>query len=357
MLSRLRFRKPCGLLALVVLLGACAGGDEAGPDGAPPGGMRGRGPVPVVVAAAVEDRVTDRFTALGDARSNEAVDIVARISSVVIKVDFREGQQVAKGDLLIELDDSELVAQLAVARADLDKVTTQFERSRSLGKTQVVSESELDQLGADVRRAEADVRAVQARLDQTRIRAPIAGVIGLRRISPGDLVGTDTLITTLDDTSVIKLEFAVPEVLLGDIERGMEIRASTSVYPDSEFAGVITSLDSRVDPVSRAIAVVAEIPNTDNRLKPGMFMTVELQRSRDDVLLIPEQALAPRGGRQFVYVVTDGVAEEREVTLGLRQPGRVEITGGLAAGEQVVIEGVQKVRTGAAVIIQSAGAA
>ena len=357
MLFRFRFLPLRALMLFALLLGACAGGDDAGEAGGAPGGMRGRGPVPVVVVPAREERITDRFTALGDARANEAVDIVARISSVVVKVHFREGQQVSKGDLLIELDDTELTAQLGVARAELDKVKTQFERSRSLGKTQVVSAAELDQLDADVRRAQADVRAVQARLDQTQIRAPIAGVVGLRRVSPGDLVGTDTLITTLDDTSIIKLEFAVPEVLLGNIEPGMEVRASTSFYPDSDFPGTITSLDSRVDPVSRAIAVIAEIPNTDNRLKPGMFMTVDLQRNRDAVLLVPEQALAPRGGRQFVYVVTDGIAEEREVTLGLRQPGRVEITGGLEAGEQVVIEGVQKVRTGAPVVIRPAGAA
>jgi len=332
------------------LLVACdSGSDDAG--GPPMGMMGGRGPVPVTAVVAQAVRFTDSFTALGDARANESVEIIARISSVVTGIHFTEGQQVAKGDLLVSLDAAEITAQLAVARAQRDKLKSQYERSQSLAKTRVVSESELDQLAADVRGAEADVRAVQARLDQYSIRAPITGVLGLRHVSLGALVGTDTLITTLDDTSIIKVQFSMPEVFLASITQGMEVDASSEVYPEQRFPGVIVSLDSRIDPMTRSIAVVAEVQNPERLLRPGMFITVALQRSRDSVMLIPEQALAPRGGRQYIYVVNEGVVEEREITLGVRAPGRVEISDGLKAGEQVVIEGVQKIRPGAQVTV------
>ncbi len=335
------------LLVLSAFMVACESAPEQ--PGGPMGMMGGRGAVPVVTITATAENFADRFTALGNAEANEAVDIIARVSSVVTGIHFTEGQQVDKGDLLIKLDDREIAAQHAVAKAQFEKASTQYERSNALGKTQVISAAELDQLAADVRRAEADMRAARVRLDHCSIRAPIAGVVGLRKVSPGDLVDSNIVITTLDDTRIIKLEFAIPETFLATLDKGMEVDASTSVYPNKQFTGEVVSVDSRVDPVTRSIIVVAAIENSDGLLKPGMFMTVALQRSRGEVVLIPEQALAPRGGRQYVYVVKDNSVEEREVVIGAREPGRVEIASGLAVGEQVVIEGVQKIRPGAQV--------
>jgi membrane fusion protein (multidrug efflux system) len=202
---------------------------------------------------------------------------------------------------------------------------------------------------AEVKVDEANVAAARAKLRNTLVRAPFSGRIGLRRVSPGSFVDTDTVITTLDDVSVIKLDFSVPETFVNVVSKDMKIVAHSLVFPDREFSGTVASIDTRLDPVSRAVEVRAEIPNEDGLLKPGMFMTVDLQRDRGDVLLTPEQSIVPEGTRQFVFVVTDGIAEKRQVQLGRRIPGYVVVSNGLAAGETVITEGTHKVRDGAQV--------
>ncbi len=311
--------------------------------------MGGRGPVAVVTATVTAENFVDGFDALGSVRANEAVDIKSRISSAVTGIHFIEGQQVTEGDLLVTLDDREIAAQLAVALATHEKVRSQYQRANSLRATQVVSEAELDELAADVRRAEADVTAARTRLDHCSIRAPISGVVGLRHISRGGLVGPDTLITTLDDIDEVKVNFAVPEAYLATVSSGMQVNVTTSIYPEQIFTGTVVSIDSRLDPVTRSVTVVARVANDSGILKPGMFMNVALKRERESVVLLPEAALSPRSGRQFVFIVEDGVASEREVSLGVRAPGRVEVTSGLEPGDTVVVEGVQKLRNGSPV--------
>jgi len=187
---------------------------------------------------------------------------------------------------------------------------------------------------------------VQARLDNASIRAPFAGTLGLRRVSLGDLVGPDTIITTLDDTRTMRLEFTVPENFLAEVRTGMELAAASTVYPGKPFRGTVVSIDSRVDPVTRSVTVIAKIPNEDGLLKPGMFLTVDLERARREVLMVPEEALSPRQGKQYVYLVQDGRAVEREVAIGARAPGLVEIRSGLVAGDVIVTEGIQRLRDG-----------
>ncbi len=338
------------LLTLTALLAGCDTGSNAGEKGA---GMGGRGPMmgggkPVsVVTATVEAKpFADRIAALGTAQANESIDVTSRVSEIVTRIAFQEGQDVKKGDLLIELDHVEIAADLAVAQASLKKVQSQFARRESLAATRVISESEMEELAAEVDIAKAQVRAAEARLKNAFIKAPFAGTVGLRRISLGDLVGPDTVITTLDDTATIKLEFTVPEAYLDALRTGLPIGATTSIYPDQVFAGTVTQIDSRIDPVTRAVRVVAELPNPDRVIKPGMFLTVDIERDRDSVIMIPEEALMPRQGRQFVYVVEDGKAVEREVALGVRTPGLAEVREGLASGAIVITEGAQKVRNG-----------
>ncbi len=190
------------------------------------------------------------------------------------------------------------------------------------------------------------MEAARAKLRNTLVRAPFSGRIGLRRVSPGSFVNTDTVITTLDDVSVIKLDFSVPETFVNVVNEEMKIVAYSLVFPDREFSGTVVSIDTRLDPVSRAVEVRAVIPNEDGLLKPGMFMTVDLQRDRGDVLLAPEQSIVPEGTRQYVFVVNDGIAEKRQVQLGRRIPGYVVVSDGLLAGETVVTAGTHKVRDG-----------
>jgi membrane fusion protein (multidrug efflux system) len=331
------------LAILAALLTAAGCSDEPASTG------RGAwGAAPRIVTAAVERRpMIDEIEALGTAKANESIEIQPRIASLVERIHFGEGDLVEKGALLVELENSEIDAGLALAEASLSESRSVYDRNRSLASTQAISASNLEQLLAEVRVDEAMVEAAKARLANTKLRAPFAGRVGLRRVSPGSFVNTSTVITTLDDVSRIKLDFSVPETFITAVSVGMNIEAHSIVYPDRLFTGEVISVDTRLDPISRAVQVRAILPNADGALRPGMFLTVDLQRDRGEVLLVPEQAIVPEGSTQFVFVVKDGVVEKRRVEMGRRIPGFVVIRDGLAEGERVISEGTGKVREGA----------
>ncbi len=333
------------LFACLVLLGLVACSDSS----APTGNRSAERTIKVVTQPIRLEPVVDEIQALGTARANESIEIRPRIASLVTRIAFEEGQVVEQGALLIELENSEILAGLELAKASLSESRSLYERSRSLASSQAISASNLEELLAQVQVDEAQVEAAQARLKNTRIYAPFSGRVGLRNVSPGSFVNSQTVITTLDDTDTIKLDFSVPETFLTVIGEGMTVVANSIVYPDRNFTGVVRSIDTRLDPISRSVQARAEIDNADGSLKPGMFMTVDLRRERGDQLVVPEQAIVPEGTEQFVYVVTDGVVEKRSVDLGRRIPGLVIIEGGLVAGEAVITEGTQRVRTGSVV--------
>lgn len=338
-------------LALLALIAGC----EDEPAEAGRGGWGGA--VKVVTQQIKMQAMVDEIQALGTARANESIDIRPRISSLIEGIEFTEGQFVNKGDRLVQLEDNEIVAGLALAEASLSESRSLYDRSVSLADTQAISASNLEGLLAQVRVNEAQVEAARARLANSVIRAPFDGRVGLRRVSPGSFVSNSTVITTLDDVSKIKLDFSVPETFLTVLSEGMAIVAHSLVYPDQVFNGAVTSIDTRLDPVSRAVRVRAIIPNGNGLLKPGMFMSVDLQRDRGDVLIAPEQAIVPEGNAQFVFVVADGVAQKRAVQLGRRIPGFVVIADGLAEGEAVITEGTHKVRDGTEVEVPGQAAA
>ena len=339
------------ILASLVALIAC--GDK--PQGRAPGGFGG--PVKVVTHTLELQPLVDEIQALGTARANESVALPPRVTSRVTRIAFEEREIVAQGDLLVELENSEIKAELARAEASLSESLSLYNPSKELTSTQAISESNLETLLAQVKVNEANVEAQKAKLRNTRVLAPFAGRVGLRRVSPGSFVDTSTVITTLDDVATIKLDFTVPETFITVLSDGMKIIAHSIVYPDRLFEGRVTSIDTRVDPVTRAIQVRAVIPNDDRALKPGMFITVDLQRDRGNVLIAPEQAIVPEGSSQYVFVVSDGIAEKRAITLGRRVPGYVVIADGLQAGETVITEGTSKVRDGSAVQGQDQAAA
>lgn len=311
----------------------------------------------VITTVVQPERLVDEIQALGTAKANESIEITPRISSVVTRVAFIEGELVQKGDLLIELENSEILAGLAVAQASLRESTSLYNRSKSLIDTQAISVSNLEQLQAAMQVDQAEVEQARARLAHTLIRAPFTGSVGLRRVSPGGYVDTSTVITTLDDTQTIKLDFSIPETYLTEVAEGMGIEALSHVYPDRTFAGAVASIDTRLDPVTRSVQVRAMLPNPDGVLKPGMFLTVNLQRDRGEVMVAPEEAIVPERGDQFVFLVRDGVAEKRAVTLGRRIPGFVEIVNGLSPGDTVITEGTHKVRHGSRVEVLNQQAA
>ena len=347
--------KTIAVLSLSVSLLAVAA-CESEPPGA--GGWGGHNAATKVLATVIEpERLIDEIQALGTAKANESIEIKPRISSVVTRVAFEEGQLVRQGDLLIELENSEILAGLAVAEASLSESRSIYNRSKSLIDTQAISASNLETLQAAMQVNEAQVEAAKSRLAHTAIRAPFTGRVGLRRVSPGGYVDTSTVITTLDDIETIKLDFSIPEMFLTVVAEGMSIAALSLVYPDRTFAGKVASIDTRLDPVSRSVQIRALIPNPDGALKPGMFLTVALHRDRGDVLVAPEEAIVPERGDQYVFRVQGGIVEKRAVTLGRRIPGGVEITAGLESGDMIITEGTHKVHNGSQVEVLNQQAA
>lgn len=360
---RTRFLASLSLLCVLANLAACGGESEApkradqsrsapsdkAAKGGAFGGKGGPQVVAVMTALVREAPFASAVEALGTTKANEAVDIVSKVSNRVTAIRFQEGQQVAKGAVLVELDAAEAGADLAVAEAALAESRNQLNRSRELFQTKALSAQQMDQIEATLRANEARVASLRARLGEMRIHAPFAGRVGLRNVSVGGLVAPGAVITTLDDTSSMKLDFSVPETFLSMLREGLEIEAKSAAYPGQSFRGRVQSVDSRVDPVSRSVTVRARLPNADGKLKPGMFMTVLLMRNDVKALVLPEQALVPERDKQFVFAVRDGRAARVEIVIGRRRPGEIEVLQGLSVGDEVITDGTQKVRDGAPV--------
>jgi membrane fusion protein (multidrug efflux system) len=312
----------------------------------------GKAPPGVVVTQAKVKSFPLSAEALGNARANESVDIRPKITATLTEILFEEGQEVNAGDVLVKLDNLEQVADLAAAQAALVDSKASFNRSTELFRTKVVAKSQLLQDEARKIADEAMVSVAQKRLADTIVRAPFAGRIGLRRVSLGSLLGPDTVITTLDDTHIVKVDFDLPEIYLSRLEPGLKVLAHSAAYPDQEFSGAVSSVDTRVDPVSRTVRVRSVMQNIDGYLRPGMFLTVNLLNDSIEALVIPERALIPERSVQYVYVVGDNnLVEKRPVQIGRRRPGEVEILAGLTAGEAVIVDGTQKARDGQPVSI------
>jgi len=311
-------------------------------------------PLPQVLAAAVtEHAFSDRIEGLGTVRSNESVTITSKVTEQVSKLHFTDGAVVQQGDLLAELTSAEQSAQLAEARAALQDAQQQYDRILPLVQSGSLSKARLDAQTALRDAARARVEALQARLADLLIRAPFSGVVGLRRVSPGTLVQPGDPIVTLDDINTIKLDFTVPETRLAAVAPGQSVSASSVAFPGKTFSGQIATLDSRVDPVTRAVTVRALIDNPERLLRPGMLLVVTVAGQPRTALRIPEEALVPEGQQQYVYTIdSDGVVARRLVQIGQREPGFVEVRDGLQAGEKVITEGTIKVRPGQKVQLQ-----
>ncbi|MBL9098373.1 MAG: efflux RND transporter periplasmic adaptor subunit [Alphaproteobacteria bacterium] len=318
-----------------------------------PGGGDGRGgggPVLVTLTPAETREFVDVIEAVGTAKANESIDITAKSTETVSAVNFTDGQKVAAGDVIVEMTSREQSADLIAARAQLAEAAQGYERTKGLSEKGFASTAQLDAATSTRDSAAARVRALESRVADRLIRAPFAGVVGLRKVSVGTLVRPGDVITTLDDVTLIKLDFTVPEAFLGALRQGMTVRVTVAAYPRRTFEGKVVGIDTRVDPVSRAVAMRAEIPNGEMLLRPGMLMTVSLLKNQRIVLAVPEQSLVPVENKQYVFVVlADQTAERREVTIGARQPGYVEILSGLKRGEKVVVEGTLRLRPGAEV--------
>jgi membrane fusion protein (multidrug efflux system) len=334
---------------LICALGSLVGCDKTDTAGAKPSAAVPGGAVTVVTAAARREPMGIAIEAVGTTRANESVEVTSKASNTVIAIRFNESEDVERGAVLVQMDDAGAQADLAVAQAALVRSRSQYERSKDLASRQALSASDLEQVEATLKADTARVAAAQVRVEDTVIRASFSGRTGFRQVSVGSLVNPGTVITTLDDIRVIKLDFTVPETYLFVLRRGLPVSASATGLPDRKFEGQVTNIESRVDPITRSILVRAELANPDRVLRQGMFMTVSLQGDVAPTLLVPEEAVVPERGRTYVFVVANGVVQRREVRTGKRRPGDVEIVEGIAESERVVVEGTQNIRDGTAV--------
>jgi membrane fusion protein (multidrug efflux system) len=312
--------------------------------------------IPVFVTQARQVSIADRIEALGTLRANESVELTTSVTETVTSLHFDDGDRVAAGQVLVEMTSGEEHAQLAEAKATVAEARRQYERIKSLRETQTAAESLLDQRRREWETGRARLAAIESRLADRLVRAPFAGVVGLRNISVGTLVEPGDLITTLDDDSVMKLDFSVPALYLGILTPGQPVTAGTRAWEGRQFEGSVKSIDSRVDPVTRTVIVRALLPNPDHILRPGMLMQVELLNRRRQAIVIPEECLVPQGERQFVFVVdtsAGNTVERREIRIGTRRPGEVEVVDGLTVGERVITDGTLKVRAGSKVTIRA----
>lgn len=338
------------LVALGGVLAACASeSDVSGPGE--------RAPTKVLAERVELARFASGIEALGTARSNESLDVSANLTEKIIALNFEDGAEVEAGDLLARLDDTAERAALAAARARLAERRRTLDRSESLVRDRVLSESEVDLLASEVETAVAEVTALEAQIEDHQIRAPFAGRVGLRMVSVGALIQPGDVITTLDDIDTIKVDFTVPETELARLQAGVPLVARTSAFPDRMFEGEVAAVATQVNPQTRAIMAQAQIDNTDHALRPGMLIELELLARQRESLAVPESALVPRGERQFVFRIVEDVVERVEVTVGTRRPGLAEITSGLAPGDLVVTDGTLKLAPGSKVRVADRAAA
>ena len=304
----------------------------------------------VVLVPVVRELIYDSVEALGTAQANESVTVTAKVSDTVSKLHFEDGDIVEKDAVLMELTNTEQSAFLEEARVNYEDARSNLQRIEDLGQRGNASESAVDEARARASGAKARRDAIVARLEDRVITAPFSGVLGFRQVSRGTLVTPGTPITTLDDISIIKLDFSIPAIMLSDVTQGKSIIAASATWPDREFPGTVSSIGSRIDPVTRSAMVRAVIQNDEGLIHPGMLLTVDLLTREREALTIPEGALQQISGRIFVYMMDDdGNAVRRYVMLDRRLRGKVVIAEGLEEGEMVIAQGTLGLYDGAAV--------
>ena len=333
------------IAALALALSACGGDGDAKSAG--PGAGRNANPVPVVVETVREQPWTDALRALGTVQAHEAVTVTAKVSETVQQVHFDSGQQVARGAPLVTLSGQQQQAALASAEAALEEAERLYARQQQLASQQLISRASLDAQRATRDAARAQVAQIRANLSDRVIRAPFAGVLGIRQVSPGALVTPGTAIATLDDVSRVYVDFPVPETELAGIAAGQALSGRTATYGARAFDGNVEVVSARLDATSRSATVRGDFPNPGRALKPGMLVEVSLARGTRPALVVPEIAVQQVGSETFVWrVKADGSVEKADVVVGGRVPGKVMLASGVEAGQRIVTDGVGKLQAG-----------
>ena len=314
--------------------------------------------VNVVVRPVQMESIADPLEALGTLKANESVVLTANVAETISAIRFESGQRVKQGDVLVELDSSEEQAVLQEAKYTLNEAQSQLDRIKAVAKRGDASQSLLDEKQREFYVARARLAAIESRLENRLVRAPFSGVVGLRNVSLGAFVSPGDVITTLVDDRRMKLDFNVPSLFITLLKPGVSIQAKARALDNAVFDGVVESVDNQVDPVSRSVTVRAILDNKDGQLKAGLLMEVKLQSNPREAMVISESALVQDRNQHFVFVVqqqADGLhVQRRQVSIGTRLLGRVEIVEGLQPMERVVVDGSLKLREGSMVNVVDA---
>lgn len=333
-----------GAVAFVSYVAFAAPADK--PQAGAPAGAKPPG-IPVKAAPVKTGIVAAEISAVGSLLANESVMVRPGIPSRIESIHFVEGQYVTKGAKLVSLYPAEYKGRAAASSAEARLSAQRALRAEELFKKGFISQQALDETRSNKEFSAARKEEDLAWLAKTELFAPFAGIIGIRQVSPGAYLQPNQEIARLEDISIIKLDFRVPEIHLQKIKKGQEVSVRVDAYPQQQFTGKIFAIEPVVDEQTRTLLVRARIPNADGRLRPGLFARVTLTLgSRGGALIIPEQAIVPRGQESFVFKVAEGKAKLTKVQTGIRRPGEVEIVSGIAAGDIVVTDGQIKIQDG-----------
>ena len=291
----------------------------------------------------------DTIEAIATTRANEQVFITTKYSDLVDEIFFQDGDIVKKGDILVRLNNREEAAKVKELQANLAESVAQLNRIKGLYKKKATSKALVDQQDAKTKAISAQLLSAKIKLNDFSIKAPFSGILGFREISQGALVNVGDVITSLDDLSEVKVDFTIAERFLTTVAVGQTIEASSIAYKDTIFIGTISSVDSRVDSKTRTLKVRAKIPNPELKLRAGMLLNVKIIRDIEQILQLPESAIIPIDNDHFVFIVKEGKAQRKKISIGRRKQGIVEVVSGLQVSDEVVIEGALKLRDGSQV--------
>ncbi|MFT5812902.1 MAG: membrane fusion protein (multidrug efflux system) [Psychroserpens sp.] len=305
--------------------------------------------VSVKTAKIVLAEYKDSVEAVGTSRANEQVYITSKYSDLVDEVLFQDGETVNKGDVLVRLNSREEAAKVKELQANLAESVAQLNRFQDLYKQKATSQSLVDQQEAKTKAISAQLLSAKIKLAEFTIKAPFSGILGFREISLGALINVGDVITSLDDLSIIKVDFSIPERYLTTVSIGQRIEATNAAYQENIFIGKISSIDSRIDSVTRTLKVRAKILNADHKLRAGMLLNLQVVRKVEQILQVPESAVIPIEDQHFVFVVEAGKAIKKQLKIGRRYRGFVEVVAGVDAHTEVVVAGALKLRDGSAV--------
>lgn len=337
-----------------------AGGSRApgssGAGGGGPGGSRG-GQVLVVAAPVESDTAAARVISIGSAKAAQSVTLFPQVTGVVDAISFTPGKHVDAGTPLVHLEAAEQKVALDRARATLAQAQAATERAQRLVASKAVAAVTLSDAQTAQVLAETDVQNAQIGLDRRTLRAPFAGVPGIADLSIGDLVQPTTKIVTLDDLSTVLVDFEVPERWAGKIALGQPISGTVPGYPGKTFAGQVSAIDSRVDETARTLRMQAKLANDQGLLKPGMAVTVTLEFPGEERPSVPSLAVQWDRDGSFVWKLDGNKVHRQPVTVLQRESGVVIVQGGVKPKDEVVVEGVQRLRDGASVARAEASAA